>query len=503
MVGEKSQSKRVIMQKKIISTLICVVLIALCALTLFACNAEQSEFVMPKGTRPGYASLFDGEDIAIIQKVVDGTATEDEIKRAVMALYDTANKSRKETPVSLVVQESDAGLNVLGDEGKVLMHAFNLRDGDRWYYQLATQVSTSNSFFSGLMQMFAGFLKVAYSDGNGNYYYFNEAGEAYNCDCTPTTFPYAKFTIPEDESFFDKPMKLEEFNKELNVLDEIHEINNMAFCEEIIADGAKVEWLEEDGQHYYRVSFSVDVDADKELVNKWFAMAKKDMAAGGQTLKSYEYYNAVLEVWDNGYAKSYESYSSREAESAFASGKPVDRFSYIWNTDEIIALVLEDEAFAELDEDVVFESIGACLDYYTDKDNITLVKRQLSMLAITGIVIGCIAFVIIAIIVTVEVLVKTGKLPKEAARREARKQKRIAKKNAKKGICAESNETENLNFEQRFDTTEINEECDDGYIVTECDDSVTIEGDFVATKPEEPIDEAFAVACDENGAEEE
>lgn len=497
MVGEKSQNKRVIMQKKIISTLICVVLIALCALTLFACNAEPSEFVMPKGSRPDYASLFDGEDIAIIQKVIDGTATQEESKKAVMALYNTANKSRKETPVSLVVQESDAG----SDYGTILMHAFNLRDGDRWYYQLATQVTTGNSLIDGVMQSFAGFLKIAYSDGEGNYYYFNEKGATYNCDCTPTTFPYAKFTIPEDKSFFDKSMTLKEFNKELNVLDEIHEINNMAFCEEIIADGAKVELLEEDGQHYYRVSFSVDVDADKELVNKWCAMAKEDMAAGGQTLKSYLYYNAVLEVWDNGYAKSYESYSSRDA-GALASGKPVDRFSYIWNTDEIIELVLEDEAFAELDEDVVFESIGACLDYYTDKDNITLVKRQLSTLAIAGIVIGCIVAVVIAIIVTVEVLVKTGKLPKEAARREARKQKRIAKKNAKKGIIAEGEEVENIESEQ---TPDMDESGEDGYIVTECpiDDNVTIEGDFVATKPEELIDEAFAVACDENGVEEE
>lgn len=473
------------MQKKVLTTMLAILIVAMCAFTMFACDKDtDAEFVMPIGSRPNYDSLFSSEDNALIQKALNNTATDEEMKSAVMALYNTANNSRLNTAKSLVVQESDAGSGM----GTILMHAFNLRSGDKWYYQLATQVSTGNEALNSIMSEFAGFLKIGYTNGDGNYYYFNDIGAAYNCDCSVSTFPYASFTVPEDATLFEDAMTLDKFNDTLNVLVGIHEINNMAFCAEIIADGATVQRLEDDGNAYYRVEFSVDVNADKDLVNNWFAMAKKDMAAGGQTLKSYKYYNAVLEVWDNGYAKSFESHSSRDA-GALASGDPVDKFSYIWDEEEIIALVKEDKVFEDLDGDVVFESIDDCLAYYTDKDNIKVVPKQLGVFEIAGIVIGCIVAVIIAIVVTIEVLVKKGKLPKLAARREAKKQKRIAKKNAKKGIvdtaeADENNEGEDCALNEEGEETIENDDreesvADEIHCEDDTDDDESENGDWV------------------------
>ncbi len=477
------------MQKKIFTTLLAVVIVAMCAFAMFACNSDEpTEFVMPEGSRPNYASLFSAEDSALIYKAIDGGATQDEMKDAVMVLYNTANNSRLNTAKSLVVQESDAGSSL----GTILMHAFNLRNGDKWYYQLATQVSTFNPAFDYIVSIWAGFLKIGYTLGDGDYYYFNDHGQAYKGDCTVATFPYATFTVPDDVTLFDKPMTLEDFNDTVNVLEGIHEINNMDFCAEIIADGATVQKLEKDGKSYYRVSFSVDMNADKDLITKWFALAKKDVAAGGETLKKYNYYNAVLEVWDNGYAKSYEAHSSREAGNA--SGDPVDKFSYIWDEDEIIALVKEDKAFDDIEGEVVFDSIDDCLAYYTDKDNLTVVEAELNVLEIAGIVIGCVVGVIIVVIVVIEVLAKKGKLPKLVARREAKKQKRLAKKNAKKGIIDTDCEDDCV----AEDADDICEEelVEDG-VLQDYDEVVS---DLVATKTDEPIDEAFAITPKEENA---
>ena len=421
------RKRRFIMQKKILIAVLCVIVLSLSACSMLACNKDElpSEFEMPQGSRPDKASLFSAEDTSTINSALAPDATQEQLKAAVMALYDTANSSRINTPLSLVVQESDAGI----DMGNVIMHAFNLRDGDKWYYQLATSVDVfGNPALSAIVSAFAGYLKVGYSTGDGNYYYFGELGPQFKCDCSIPTFPYATFVIPVDENAKpeDKPfanaMTLEEFNSTLNVLKSIHEINNMDFCKEIIADDPVITFS--DG--VYRVEFAVDTqNSDAELLEKWYAMPQKDMQVGGQSIKQYNSYTAVLEVWDNGYAKSFESHADRDA--GMASGKPVDKYSYIWDEQRILNLAKQDQAISFSDE----KSILSIDDYIEFKLEMKIVEKKLGSLEIAGIVIGCVVAVVIAIVVTIEVLVKKGKLPKLAAKREKKKQKRLEKKAAK------------------------------------------------------------------------
>lgn len=418
------------MKKRIIESVLIVALIATCLLAFAACDKDETptEFEMPVGSRPNKESLISSDVQAIIDKGIvesakdddDETKDQDAIKTAVMALYNTANRSRIDTPISLVVQESDAGISM----GTVIMRAVNVRYGDKWYYQLAASAKTDNALLKTILDATASFVKIAYSDGNGNYYYFNDMGAKYKSDCNVNTFPYASFVIPDDVTLFDKALTKDEFNKAIHVLSgSIHEINNMDFCAEIIADNAKIKI--ENG--YYTVDFSVDMTSDAQLLEKWFAQAKLDMAAGKmpQTLESYNYYTATLEMWDNGYAKYFESHSDRNA--GMGSGAPVDKYSYIWDEDVITNTVKQDVAIKDT-ETMLIRSIE---DYIEFKQNPELVARRLTSLEITGIVLGCLVAVVIAIVVTIEVLVKKGKLPKLAAKREKAKQKRLEKKAAK------------------------------------------------------------------------
>ena len=455
------------MQKKILITVLCVIVLSLSACSMVACNKDElpSEFEMPQGSRPDKASLFSAEDTSTINSALAPDATQEQLKAAVMALYDTANSSRIDTPLSLVVQESDAGI----DMGNVIMHAFNLRDGDKWYYQLATSVKTDSPFIEAILAVAAGYLKVGYSTGDGNYYYFGELGPQFKCDCSIPTFPYATFVIPVDENAKpeDKPfanaMTLEEFNSTLNVLKSIHEINNMDFCKEIIADDPVITFS--DG--VYRVEFAVDTqNSDAELLEKWYAMPQKDMQVGGQSIKQYNSYTAVLEVWDNGYAKSFESHADRDA--GMASGKPVDRFTYIWEEDDILDLLEQDQS-VDKKTSLVLHDVEDYINYYSDPE---FVAKELGLIEKAAIVLAAIAAVIIVIVVTVEVLVKKGKLPKLAAHRAEKKAKRLARKqakNANKSVDIRDDSQEGVACAEQDCDCENGDDC--GVAPIECDDA--------------------------------
>ncbi len=358
------------MQKKIIRIIAIIALIGVLCAILIACNKIDISTELYNGTYPsGMESLLSDEDRQLINSAVS-TNDENVKKQAVMLLYNIANRSRIDTHTSLVLQESDAGI----DTGTVLMHAFNLKSGNAWYYQLATQVETGNEIGNFFIGVFAGYLKVGFTLGDGEHYFFGDLGPKYECKCDIAGFPYSSYVIPKDAKGtpFAEAMNEEELKSTLHYLNSMQEINNMKFVEDIIADGAVITYNEK--EKYYRVEFSVDMNADATLLQEWFALAKEDVAEGGQELKSYEYYNAVLEVWDNGYAKSFSSTSSRKA--GMASGKPSDRFEYIWNEWEILELLKQD---VRIDEDTkkTLKSVEDYIRFYANY-NVEMYNSSLS-----------------------------------------------------------------------------------------------------------------------------
>ncbi|MDE6060636.1 MAG: hypothetical protein K2G31_04125 [Clostridia bacterium] len=423
------------MRKKVLVLTLVIVMVLSCAVLFTACDkgGTQRPIDIEDGSRPDYDSLFTADDVALINAAMADGASEEVKKQAVMTLYNVANKSRKETPLSLMVQNSDVGIpSYLGN---VIMHAFNLRQGDSWYYQLATD---AESYIADILKGFAGILKVAYTSGDGVYNYVLINGSETEMDCSLETFPYASFKLTSKP----QPYDYETFKEELHFLDSMHEINNMAFCAEIIADGAEIEYDSEEG--FYTVKFSIDKFADQDLIKEWYAMPQKDMQVSGNTIYGYNSYEATLQVWDNGYAKYFISYADREA-SGMASGKPMDEFKYFWVEEEIMALLEQDKSVV-VDEDTELTSPADYINYYSGKE---IVKgKLLSDLYIALIVIACVIVVVIIVVVVIEILVRKGKLPKLAAKREMRKSKRLLKRAeklaAKNGGAVESADGGNM-----------------------------------------------------------
>ena len=406
------------MRKKILVGILVVSMLLPCAVLFAACNGTRtgSDLILTGGSRPQYQSLFTSDNLKLIKAAMSDDATEEQKNAAAIVLYDTANYSRKNTSLSLVLQKSNAGISM----GDVVMHAFNLKSGDKWYYQLATQVSTGNDLMDNIMAAFAGFLKVGYTNGDGVYWYSEVMGSASNCDCTVESFPYASYVLTQEPTGYDE----DSFKEKLHYLDSMHEINNMQFCAEILKD-IKIAYDAEHG--FYRVEFAVNMSADRDLITEWYAMAQKDMQVSGNSIKKYNYYEAVLEVWDNGYAKSFKSESSRDA--GMASGDPVDEFTYLWVKDEIMELLQEDE---RIRFSSALDSPEEYIDYYSNpKTEAARLNQSIIGLIVTLSLIGAIIVLSIVTLITVKVLMKNGKLPKLVAKSEARKKKKLQKKAAK------------------------------------------------------------------------
>ena len=421
------------MRKKVFVLALVIVIVLSCVLMFTACNNgsdSKSPLDVEDGTRPDYASLFTADDIALINRAMAEDASDEDKQQAVITMYNAANKSRKETPLSLMIQNSDVGIQPTS-LGVATMHAFNLRQGDSWYYQLVTEIDSLVDF---AMSSFAGILKVGYTLGDGDYYYTLYIGDKAEMSCSIDTFPYSSFKLVSEV----KPYTEEQFKEELHYLDSMHEINNMAFCAEIIDPySVEIEYNSEDG--FYTVDFEIDMLADDELLEAWFDMPNKDMQVSGNSIQYYKSYTATLQVWDNGYAKYFISHADRVADG-MASGTPVDEFKYFWNEDEIMAL-LEQDASVTLD---VEEGEATPLDYimyYSGKE--TVKGKLLSDWQIIVIVVACVVAAVIITVIVIEVLVRTGKLPKLAARRAAKKEKRIAKRAAKNGESLDRTNDEN------------------------------------------------------------
>ncbi|MDE6302887.1 MAG: hypothetical protein K2M36_04815, partial [Clostridia bacterium] len=231
------------------------------------------------GSKPHYDTLFSSSDQSLITSALDENATLEQKSNAVMALFNTANASRKNTPVTLMLQDSNAGIAA----ADIVMHGFNLRSGDKFYYQLVAEAHADDEFLNTLYAAIAGLAKVAYSKGDGNYWYTTVMGAISNPYCKVETFPYATFDVTKAPDCYDA----ESFKEMLHYIDSFHEVVNMEFCAEILKD-IEITYNADEG--YYHVEFSVDMAANQQLISKWYAMVKKDVEVSGQTIKKYNYY---------------------------------------------------------------------------------------------------------------------------------------------------------------------------------------------------------------------
>ncbi len=417
------------------------------ALTAYAEDAAEKDkyrtFIFPQGTRPDRDSLINAEDSALIHSALEDGADAATLKQAAIKLYDIANESRMGNHgASLMLQESYMGIKSLGGSMSanmdfkdaaaiVKMRGFTLKDGEDWYNQFAAAVLGEGSM-GGLMQVLgvSTMIKLNYHlSSEPDKYYFNLMNKpsevpTYAINCDLDTFPYQSFSVTQEATAYD----LDGFKNAVNILDAPNEIYNMEFMPEILGDDVTIK--HEDG--LYKVHFTVDPNADKELLERWFRLPQKDMKEGNQEIKSYLKYICELEVWDNGYVKSYFAEYARDA--GMGSGLTVDKFNYIWKDDEILNIISSDHRLKKegINDKNILKTYEDYIRYYIDQD---IVASTMPPLYIALIVIGAVVFAVIVAVVVVEILIRKGKLPKLAAKREAKKQKSIAKKAAKNGTA--------------------------------------------------------------------
>lgn len=454
---------RIIMKKMKRAVAIFVLLIVVCASTMFFVACDKNEADVPQGdflaevakigTRPNYNSLFSESDVALIQKAVDGSASTDELKNAVMTLYNTANASRitENNGLSLMVQDSLGGNKM----GKVYMHGFTLQSGNKWYYQLASQAAEGDvagfESIATMMQSIAGNLQVAYTMGDGKYHYAYIMGTDTALDCSVSTFPFASFVIPEG----DEPKVYDSFTEyqaDRNCRDDQLELNNMRIYKKLLNDDATVEY---DAQNkYYTLTFSINCsDQSCKEFQDFQAMSMLDLDIGSKIIKINNKivgWRAEVEIWDNGYVKAFRSYENWEMKvlGIAVESNPQNEFEYLWNADEIVELITQDENLnaylkangIEGDMDV----IDAAIDYYSDPVTVYVFDWFTFWIALSCSIVGAIIIVIVVLVI----LAKKGKLPRlvawfekvkkeDKARREAIKARDLEDKEKKKARKAE------------------------------------------------------------------
>ncbi len=425
---------------------LCILLVALVGFA--ACDDKApdygGEFELPVGLKPVLENRMEASDIDVIDSALAEDADVATKKKAALMLYDIANASRIEDGTSLAVQDSKMGIMGLFDKVKptttlastsatVTMHGFTLKNGGDWYGEFVAQVDKDSGYMAELMTMFSTMLKINYHrESAPDDYYFNIIkSSSIEADCGISRFPYSSYKLIKEAEVFD----LDAFKNATNILDAPNEIYNMDFCEEILSDDVVIS--KADGA--YKVRFTVDPNADSELLKQWFRMPQKDMQEGGQEIKSYLRYICEFEVWDNGYAKSY--YAEYVRDAGMGSGITIDRFNYIWNEQEILNIISDDYRLDKFDA-LSKNKLNDIDDYLELYMSAGTVNAKMPTLYIALIVIGAVIFAVIVAVIVVEILVRKGKLPKLAAKREARKQKRLAKKAAKKGKSNEADGSE-------------------------------------------------------------
>lgn len=457
--------------RKFVCVSLIVVMLLMSAVLFVACNKEEEvastgEFLKDVATkfatRPSeFDSLFDAAAKSAIEKGVaeaqksddDETKDQEAIKDAVMLLYNTANNSRlnnehQKKGVSLMVQRSLGG----NEQGRVYMNGFTLQSGGKWYYQLASQAAKGDvagfETIAKIMSPIAGNLQVAYTLDSQKYNYAYIMGTATQMDCTSNVFPYASFIIPKGE----EPKEYEDFEAykaDRNCRDGQLELNNMRIYRELLKD-CQISY--DSAKHCYSVKFAIDCEnGDEELLKDFQSNSRLDLDIG---VKSFTINNTIsgwraeLEVWDNGYVRAFRSYEDWAmivkviGMNVPVESHPSNEFVYVWNTEEIIKIISQDERLEKTLRSNIVEhdnvKIEKCIDYYANlaQNNSVFVFDWFTFsLALAGSVVG--AIIIVAIVLAI--LFKKGKLPKlqaaierDKARRKAIKAQDIEDKAEKK-----------------------------------------------------------------------
>ena len=435
------------MQKKRVLLLIVALLVVVLSTTaLFACNKDENKtrhaLDLEEGTYPSaLPSNFQGDELATVTAGLSSTASVADVKAAVFAAYNVANRSRLSADLSLMIQHTESG----GGISAMTFNGYTLRSGNAWYYQLPREAA-----FDGLSNT-----QVAYTLDRETFYYAKlDSSSGAKCHDIDV-FPYGEFILIQAP----KPYDFDGYREHRFFLDDQLELCNMKLILDLIDETSSISF--DATEHVYIVKLNIDCDGgDPALLKEWAAQAQAEANSEMEVERKYEKWDAVINIWENGYVKSleYDEYWTGKIGSFNLDGPAKSYFKFFYEEDEIMALLKQDSRYGALSEEEkeLMTTPRAFIEMYCGAE---IGRPNLVSWHIVLIVLGCIIFAIIVIVVTIEILVKKGKLPKLAAKRAAAKQRRMEKKNKRKGIAsdeaqAEQNDGDKLSIEEQVQTVD-------------------------------------------------
>lgn len=427
---------------KITLIVLAVAVLLSASLVLSACGAktDKAEMNLVDGSKPSTGEYFTEAELAAASAAAADGASDAVVKEGVAALYSAANRSRINNELSLMIQ--DGG----GDEEAKInarMRGFTLRSGDAWYYQLPSEAIPAN--FANLLDM----LQLAYTLDGIDYFYLRASAVSDGLehpDCsTVTTFPYASFKLSSTYIKYTES----EIKAIRNYKDSQLELCNMVMSAEYLKDDACTVSFDASTKTY---TMHFELKDEAAVYEESLALIYSDGASAGMSVNGF---TGDLAVWDNGYAKSFTYYQkSHTSKLGGMDVISIVAFKYFWNEDEIMSLLQEDARVSD-EEKASFTTPLQYIEFYAGAP---VSKAPLSLIEIIGIAVGSAAGVAIAIWVTIEILLKKGKLPALAARRARKKAKRLAKKNKGTDNAATSDGAEessaDVNAEGLTDTSD-------------------------------------------------
>ncbi len=405
-------------KKRIVLFAVAILVLMVSTFMLFACNKDAPHSMnLDEGSYPDmFASNFQGSELAAVNAGLQNGATADQVKAAVLAMYNVANRSRRTADTSLMVQDTNAG------NGFMLFKGYELKSGDAWYYQLPTQAP-------GILNSLISYTTLAYTIDSDTFY-FAHLGPKSKPNCQGIdTFPYATFElVQEPEAYnFDGYKEVRFF------LDDQLELCNMKMSLDLLFVDNEAEQsssISYDAENrVYKVKLVIDCRvegtdeekaAKKAKMREWYLQAFNEGNTYAPfdakcTERTYEYWYAEFEVWDNGYVKSLTYTEKWDSDNSMVNSDAVSNFKFFYYDDEIMTIVKQDPRYTALDEETQaeFTSPLSFVEFY---NNAEISKNAGGLLdwEIALIAVGCAIFAVIVIVVPI-VVVKNKKKKANAA----------------------------------------------------------------------------------------
>lgn len=304
--------------KKFLIVLSVIMIAAVIATCTIGCKKDPfipDKLNVEEGSKPNFVNKILPDELTLINAGLESGATEAEIKTAVLALFDAADRIQREAELLFTISDG-GGYAKTGAEGYMTVRGFYFRNGSGYYSQSAGEVTSANVGAVNAIGPARNMLDQLSRTYTADMQTFTrekaaKGSKAKKPDVTAygDDFPYVKVDF---SGCTKNEYNLEDWKVEARVLNQVGELSNFDFKADAIKD-AEISY--DDDEEFYTISFALDTgkkgtQAYDDVVN--FARAGLREASTSDDL-DYVVYNMTLEVWDNGYIRSVSSVENWEA----------------------------------------------------------------------------------------------------------------------------------------------------------------------------------------------